>query len=418
MIKKPVHSEFRNTTTKKSAYVGKVYMDSKERSEIRNYNELMKYRQLGSNGPIVSILGFGGARLTNHDESKKAIIEAASQGVNLFETGPGYGDSELIIGDAIRGYRDKVYISTKCSLVDEYGIPISQDDLFQNVEMSLKRLRVDKIDMFNAWNIFDLEHFKAARKKFGFIDGVRKLMDEGIIDHFGFSSHDSPENIKKYIDSGEFELAILSYSIIDTTYEDVINYANRKGLGAIAMKPLYGSVVLLLSNILTNQNSDDLAVTGLQFVLSLPSISSAISGMTETSEVKNNIKSVNRIERLGHTFRNNITEQYRSFYFSHMKLCSACRYCDSCPAEIPIPKLMKLYNVISIFRSQKREFQQLARAQTIRRNDFEKCLECEKCEEKCPENLNIIERLKELREILSDCGGMHYEIQRIRKETH
>ena len=148
-------------------------MESKECSQIRNYNEIMKYRQLGSNGPIVSILGFGGARLINPDESKKAIIEAASQGINLFETGPGYGNSELIIGDAIKGYRDKVYISTKCSIVDEHGMPISQDDLFQNVEMSLKRLRVDKIDIFNAWNIFDLEHFKTARKRFGFIDGIR-----------------------------------------------------------------------------------------------------------------------------------------------------------------------------------------------------------------------------------------------------
>lgn len=393
-------------------------MDSKERNQIKNYNELMKYRQLGSNGPIVSILGFGGARLINSDESRKAIIEAASQGINLFETGPGYGDSELIIGDAIKGYRHKVYISTKCSLVDEHGVPISQDDLFQNVEVSLKRLSVDKIDIFNAWNIFDLEHFKAARKRFGFIDGVRELMNEGIIDHFGFSSHDSAENIKEYIDSGEFELAILSYSIIDTTYEHVINYANGKGLGVIAMKPLYGGVVLFLSDILTDQNSDDLAVTALQFVLSLPSISSAISGMTRTSEVKNNIKSVNGIERLGRTFRNNITEQYRSSYLSDMKLCSACRYCDSCPAGIPIPKLMKLYNVISIFKNQKREFQKFATAQTIRRNDFEKCLECGQCEDKCPENLNIIERLKELREMLSNYGGMHCEIQRIRKETH
>jgi predicted aldo/keto reductase-like oxidoreductase len=386
-------------------------MDLKERSEIRNYNELMKYRQLGSKGPLVSILGFGGRCLIDPDESKKALIEAISYGVNLFETGPGYGNSELIIGDAIRGYRDKVYISTKCSLVDECGTPISQDDLIQNVEMSLKRLRVNKIDIFNAWNICNPEHFKAARKRFGFIDGVRKLMDEGIIDHFGFSSHDSPENIKMYIDSGEFESVILSYSIIDTTYEDVINYASRRGLGVIAMKPLYGGVVLLLSNVFANQNSDDLAITSLQFVLSLPSISSAISGMTKTSEVKNNIKSVNGIESLELTFRNNITERYRSSYFYNIKFCSGCRYCDSCPVEIPIPKLMMLYNVVkSSLVSGEKEFQQFARIQTVELNDFEKCLECGQCEEKCPENLNIIERLKELHKILSDYGGIDCEL--------
>lgn len=381
-------------------------MDLKERNEIRNYNELMKYRQLGSSGPIVSILGFGGRCLIDPDESKKAIQEAISRGVNLFETGPGYGNSELIIGEAVKGYRDKVYLSTKCSLVDECGIPISQDDLFQNVEMSLKRLSVDKIDIFNAWNICNPEHFKAARKRFGFIDGVRRLMDEGIIDHFGFSSHDSPENIKMYIDSGEFELAILSYSIVDTTYEDVINYANRKGLGVIAMKPLYGGVVLLLSDVFDSQDSNGLAITGIKFVLSLQSISLAISGMTKASEVKNNIKSVNGIESLELTFRNNIAEKYRNSYFANIKFCSGCRYCDSCPEKIPIPKLMMLYNVVkSSLVSGKKEFQQFARTQTVDLNDFDKCLECGQCEEKCPENLNIIERLKELGKMLSDYGG-------------
>lgn len=402
-----MYNEFRNTTTKKSAYGGKVYTDLKEHSEIRNYNELLKYRQLGSSGPIVSILGFGGRCLIDPNESKKAILEAISHGINLFETGPGYRDSELIIGDAIKGDREKVYISTKCSLVDEYGIPISQDDLFQSVEKSLKRLKIDKIDIFNVWNISNPEHFKAARKKRGFIDGVRKLMGEGIIDHFGFSSHDSPQNVKKYIDSGEFESAILSYSIVDTTYEDVINYANRKGLGVIAMRPLYGGVTLLLSDILACQNNDAnaLAITSLKFVLSLPSISSAISGMTNVSEVRNNIKSLNGIERVGRAFRNDIIERYKQFYPSNMKLCSGCRYCEPCPVGIPIPILMTRYNSIIIFGNRKKEFQQFVKTQTVHMEDFEKCLQCGECEEKCPENLNIIERLKELHKMLSDYEG-------------
>ena len=281
-------------------------MDLKERSEIRNYNEVMKYRQLGFNGPIVSILGLGGRCLIDPDESKKGIREAILHGINLFETGPGYRDSELIIGDAIKGYRDKVYISTKCSLVDECGIPISQNDVFQNVERSLNRLKVDKIDIFNAWNICNPEHFKAARQKSGFIAGVRKLMAEGVIDYFGFSSHDSPENVKKYIDSGEFESAILSYSIIDTTYEDVINYANSKGLGVIAMRPLYGGVTLLLSDILPGGDNDALAVLSLKFSVSLPAVSSAISGMTNVCEVKNNIKAVDGIDGVGCVFRDDI----------------------------------------------------------------------------------------------------------------
>ncbi|NQU77349.1 4Fe-4S dicluster domain-containing protein, partial [Candidatus Falkowbacteria bacterium] len=73
---------------------------------------------------------------------------------------------------------------------------------------------------------------------------------------------------------------------------------------------------------------------------------------------------------------------------------------------IPIPKLMMLYNVVkSSPVSGKKEFQQFARTQTVHLNIFNKCIECGQCEKKCPENLNIIERLKELRNMLSDYGG-------------
>lgn len=374
----------------------------KQRSDRNHNDQTMKYRQLGVNGPLVSILGFGALRLSDTDESREAILEAISRGINLFETGPGYGDSELVIGDAIKGHRHRVYISTKCDLVDERGAPISQDRLSRNVEASLKRLKVDRIDLFNVWNIRSPEHFEAARKRGVFLDGVRKLMEEGIIDHFGFSSHDSPANVKRYIDSGEFESAILSYSIVDTTYEDVIKYAGRKGLGVIAMKPLYGGAALFLSDAFSRQDSDALAIMGLKFVLSLPSVSSAISGMTKASEVSNNIKSVNGIENVGLAFRNDITERYRQFYFSDVKLCSGCRYCDSCPVEIPIPKLMKQHNSVIIFGTRGREFQQFAKTQTIHIEDVERCLQCGECEKNCPENINIIERLDEIGKMLSD----------------
>ncbi len=61
------------------------------------------------------------------------------------------------------------------------------------------------------------------------IGGVETMKIKEMLDRLLELS--SAKNIKMYIDYGEFELAILSYSIVDTTYEDVINYANRKGLG-------------------------------------------------------------------------------------------------------------------------------------------------------------------------------------------
>ena len=378
-------------------------MEINKHSYIRNYNELMKYRQLGSTGPFVSLLGFGGLRFRARDESIKAIHEAIAVGVNFIETCPEYGDSELIIGDAIEGRRDNVYISTKCSPVDRRAVPISQDDVFKNVEKSLKRLRIDKIDLYNMWHIQSYEHFEAARKKNGYIDGIRKLMDQGVIDHFGFSSHNSPETVRKYIDSREFESAIMVYNIFDTTYERIINYAYSQGLGVIAMKPLHGGMLALplkSLSFLTDKGSNEQAIISLKFAMSLPFISTAISGMTNISEVQNNIRAVRNIGGIDSDYRHIISKKFKNACFHGIKLCSGCGYCDHCPVGIPIPKLTKLQSIMCIYDSKVDEFREYAKAQGVSFNNYNECQECGECENMCPEHLNIIERIKELRKVL------------------
>lgn len=363
----------------------------------------MKYRQLGSTGLFVSLLGFGGLRFRARDESIKAIHEAIAVGVNFIETCPEYGDSELIIGDAIEGKRDNVYISTKCSPVDRRAVPISQDDVFKNVEKSLKRLRIDKIDLYNMWHIQSYEHFEAARKKNGYIDGIRKLMDQGVIDHFGFSSHNSPETVRKYIDSREFESAIMVYNIFDTTYERIINYAYSQGLGVIAMKPLHGGMLALplkSLSFLTDKGSNEQAIISLKFAMSLPSISTAISGMTNISEVQNNIRAVRNIGGIDSDYRHIISKKFKNACFYGIKLCSGCGYCDHCPVGIPIPKLTKLQSIMCIYDSKVDEFREYAKAQGVSFNNYNECQECGECENMCPEHLNIIERIKELRKVL------------------
>lgn len=370
------------------------------RLEIRNYSHAMNYRTLGDTGEMISVLGFGGARLNDPDESNRTISLAIENGINFFETGPGYGNSEVLIGDAIQSCRDKLFLSTKIGMIDESGTPLSKDKLYRSVEKSLKRLRTDRIDMFNIWNIRDPEHFIRAIKT-DFFCNMQRLKSEGIAKYVGFSSHDSPHNVRLYIDSGEFDLAILSYSIIDVSYEDVIAYANRKGLGVIAMKPLYGGVIFHLGDIFENQNDDEKAIAGLQFVLSFPSITSAISGMTTPGEVLNNVLSVRNVNQKLPDIRKKIRQKYEEHYLTDLKFCSGCRYCDSCPVGIPIPKIMKFYNIHRLLERRSGVLVKYAHDQTVRIADFVHCLECGKCEEQCPERINIVERLNELKNALN-----------------
>lgn len=141
----------------------------------------MKYRKLGSSGIEASVVGFGawaigGWMWGGSDESVaiRAIHTALDSGINLIDTAPvyGFGDSETIVGRAIRDRREKVVLATKCGLIwheerGEYYFSstdkektddgsrkvyrsLNPDNIRYEVEQSLRRLKTDYIDLYQT----------------------------------------------------------------------------------------------------------------------------------------------------------------------------------------------------------------------------------------------------------------------------
>ena len=112
----------------------------------------MIYRQLGSTGLEVSQLGFGAMRLPmtgkgadariNRDLAIPMIHKAFENGVNYIDTAVGYcnQDSQRVVGEALKGWPDKVYVSTKVVLD-------SKEKMVQSIDTSLSKLGVDCIDI-------------------------------------------------------------------------------------------------------------------------------------------------------------------------------------------------------------------------------------------------------------------------------
>lgn len=121
----------------------------------------MKYRKFGNTGIEISRLGFGCMRLptiklndvevVDEDKTIKMIHRAYELGVNYYDTAYFYhdGQSEIVLGKALKGIRDKVYVSTKSPghLIKKHG------DYRKILEEQLKKLDIDYIDVYHFHGI-------------------------------------------------------------------------------------------------------------------------------------------------------------------------------------------------------------------------------------------------------------------------
>lgn len=120
----------------------------------------MQYRQFGNTGVKVSLLGFGAMRLPqkridgktvlDEEESIRVIHRAFELGVNYIDTAPYYcnKESEIVVGKALKGWRDKVFVSTKNPLEDNTGKTYRE-----MLELSLKKMDIDYIDFYHMWGM-------------------------------------------------------------------------------------------------------------------------------------------------------------------------------------------------------------------------------------------------------------------------
>lgn len=163
----------------------------------------MQYREFGRTGWKVSEIAFGGWQLggqwgdVDDAASIKTLLHAFTQGVNFVDTAEYYGEghSEEVIGEALRRWDgDKIYVATKVRPV-QWPSPDEDDPQMrgrypewyvrQNVEQSLKRLGVERIDLFqlHGW-------FPQGATQLDWLEVLNALRQEGKIDRIGVSIRD------------------------------------------------------------------------------------------------------------------------------------------------------------------------------------------------------------------------------------
>jgi len=372
----------------------------------------MLYRPFGNTGIEVSVLGLGAMRLPMtpdgkrvDDEQAAAIINRALDlGINYIDTAPGYcqGDSERAVGQAIKGRRHQVYLSTKNPVEDA-----SAATWRKYLEQSLRRLEVEYIDFYHMWGINWQRYQERIAVPGGPLDAARRAKEEGLIRHISFSFHDTPEALVRLIETGQFETMLVQYNLLDRRNEPGIALARERGMGVAIMGPVGGGRLSGRSEVLQQWMGGQLKSTpelALRFVLANPGVSVALSGMSTVKMVEENAVTASRPEPLSAEERAHIAAMLDETKRLADLYCTGCGYCLPCPNQVNIPvnfEYLIYYQVYGLREPARELYSKLGQpGHWVEGLPASACLECGECEEKCPQHIPIVAQLKEVARIL------------------
>ena len=358
-------------------------------------DQTMRYRPLGKTGLTVSALSMGCMRLGDDQEVNTATISRAIElGVNYFETSRGYcgGRCQQRVAPGLKEKTKGVIVSGKRGI----DVDTTAHVFRAEIELQLENLGLTHFKFFQVgW--FSWEKVRHLLKPGGALDALRRAKAEGLIQHVGFTGHDTPENFIKCIETGLFECITVPYNLIDRTYEPTIRRAGELGIGVVAMCALGGGVLAPTSDKLNETMQVDMpgAEMALRFVLSNPDISTACSGMAAVEQVEQNAAAVKAFDPETDSIHDVACEGVQRLRDAFgQAFCTACQYCMPCPQGVSIPSNMGMYRNWKCFgfedgtRAQFRRFPEGIRA--------DQCNQCGECEEKCPNGIQIRQRLREL----------------------
>lgn len=377
----------------------------------------MKYRRFGRLDWQVSALGFGIMRLPHREGEHSEILEeeagamvrhAVNNGVNYLDTAYNYhgGLSEVFLGKLLKdGLREKVRLATKlpCWKVKK------TDDLNRYFDEQLERLQTDRVDFYLLHSLQD--DWWDRMKEAGYLDWAEKQLADGRIGHLGFSFHDKLPLFRKIIDDYDnWTMTMVMYNYMDVDHQagtEGVKYAADRGLAVVVMEPLRGGLLARVPPDSVKRVFDRSGIRrtpadwSLQWLWDRPEVSCAVSGMSTMEQLRQNLESAGRsgIGSMSEAEKRVLAEVRKEYRSKRSIPCTDCRYCLPCPEGVAIPWIFSYYNMSEMYEAPEAASKQYGFLKEEERAD--RCTECGRCMEKCPQHIDIIERLKEAHRHLS-----------------
>ena len=335
----------------------------------------MEYKILGKTGLKVSVIGFGGIPIQRIDAAGTRVLmeKLVEAGVNYIDTARGYTVSEAYLGEALEGIRDKFILATK-------SMGRTKDAMAADIEISLKNLRTDYIDLYQIHNP-NMQQFEQVCDEGGAVEALLEAKKAGKIGHIGLTCH-SLEVFEKAIEQPWVETLMFPYNIVESQGTELIAKCAERNIGFIDMKPLAGGAL------------DDAALA-IRYVLANQNITITIPGMAEVSELDQNIAAAADTTPLSPAELGKIEAIKKEL---GTQFCRRCNYCAPCTVGISIPSVFLFEGYLSRYGLAdwaKGRYATLSVKASA-------CIECGACETRCPYNLPIRQMLRKCVEKLGE----------------
>jgi uncharacterized protein len=244
-------------------------------------------RQFGRHDERVPALGLGGyhiGQIKNGRDAVALVQAAIDEGITFLDNAWEYheGRSEELVGKAIAGRRDRVFLMTKvCTHGRNARVAMTQ------LETSLKRLRTDYLDL---WQVHECVYYNDPERHFaagGVIEALERAKRQGKVRYVGFTGHKDPAiHLEMLAQEFPFDSCQLPLNGFDATFksfeQQVLPELHRQGIAPIGMKSLGGDGRAATQRTVTAKDA-------LRYAMSLP-VATTVSGIDSMKVLRQNLR--------------------------------------------------------------------------------------------------------------------------------
>lgn len=318
----------------------------------------------------VTCIGFGALPMQRCTmEEAGAVLHAALDGgINFIDTARAYTDSEEKIGRHIASRRSEYYLATK-------SLKRTKEGMAEEINASLRLMKTDYIDLYQIHNVKQRSEYEQAMGPGGALEALKEAQQAGKIRFIGITGHDY-DLLLEGIKTNEFSTVQAPFNAVEPKpLEMLFPLAKKMDIGRIVMKPLGGGQI-------------EHKVLALRYILA-QDITVAIPGMDHPDHVQENLSAAEPFVPLTAAEKAVLDAEVAEL---GKNFCRRCGYCMPCAQGIDIPATFITYLQYSRYGMKTAGAAKYAALPA----KASACIECGICETRCPYDLPIRDRLKQI----------------------